>query len=85
MNSCYAPIWDRAELANPGHLAGTRACHRKPEIGCRWFFERIEAGNWVLSAVWGVFATIRVADHDQTVGQPEARALVKTVREWRRS
>jgi len=22
-----------------------RACHPKPEIGCRWFFERIEAGN----------------------------------------
>jgi hypothetical protein len=26
--------------------------------------------------------TIRLADDDQTVGQPAARALVKTVRDW---
>lgn len=44
-----------------------------------------QCAEFVLSAVWGIFVTIRLADDDQTVGQPAARALVKTVREWRRS
>jgi len=41
-----------------------------------------QCAEFVLSAVWGIFMTIRLADDDQTVGQPAARALVKTVRDW---
>ena len=41
-----------------------------------------QCAEFVLSAVWGIFVTIRLADDDQTVGQPAARALVKTVRDW---
>ena len=44
-----------------------------------------QCAEFVLSAVWGIFVTIRLADDDQTVGQPAARALVKAVREWRSS
>jgi TetR/AcrR family transcriptional repressor of nem operon len=42
-----------------------------------------QCAEFVLSAVWGIFVTIRLADDDQTVGQPAASALVKAVREWR--
>jgi TetR/AcrR family transcriptional repressor of nem operon len=41
-----------------------------------------QCAEFLLSAVWGIFVTIRLADDDQTVGQPAASALVKTVREW---
>jgi len=41
-----------------------------------------QCAEFVLSAVWGMFVTIRLAVDDQTVGQPAARALVKTVRDW---
>ena len=41
-----------------------------------------QCAEFVLSAVWGIFVTIRLADGDQTVGQPAADALVKTVRDW---
>jgi TetR/AcrR family transcriptional repressor of nem operon len=42
-----------------------------------------QCAEFLLSAVWGIFVTIRLADDDQTVGQPAASALVKAVREWR--
>ena len=42
-----------------------------------------ECAEFVLSAVWGMFVSIRLADDDQTVGEPAARAVVKAVREWR--
>jgi len=42
-----------------------------------------QSAEFLLSAVWGIFVTIRLADDDQTVGQPAAGALVKAVREWR--
>ncbi len=42
-----------------------------------------QCAEFVLSAVWGIFVSIRLADDDQTVGQPAASALVKAVREWR--
>ncbi len=41
-----------------------------------------QCAEFVLSTVWGILVTIRLADHDQTVGKPAARALVKTVRDW---
>ena len=44
-----------------------------------------QCAEFVLSAVWGIFVTIRLADDDQTVGQPAASALVKALREWRAS
>ena len=44
-----------------------------------------QCAEFLLSAVWGIFVTIRLADDDQTVGQPAASALVKAVREWRAS
>jgi TetR/AcrR family transcriptional repressor of nem operon len=44
-----------------------------------------QCAEFVLSAVWGIFVTIRLADDDQTVGRPAASALVKAVREWRAS
>jgi hypothetical protein len=44
-----------------------------------------QCAEYVLSAVWDIFVTIRFADDDQTVGQPAARALVKTVRDWSQS
>ena len=44
-----------------------------------------ECAEFVLSAVWGIFVSIRLADDDQTIGEPAARAVVKAVREWRAS
>jgi TetR/AcrR family transcriptional repressor of nem operon len=44
-----------------------------------------QCAEFLLSAVWGIFVTIRLADDDQTVGQPAASALVKAVRDWRAS
>tara|TARA_R110000850_G_scaffold11625_8_gene39810 strand:- start:420 stop:1040 length:621 start_codon:yes stop_codon:yes gene_type:complete len=44
-----------------------------------------QCAEFLLSAVWGIFVTIRLADNDQTVGQPAAQTLVKTVRDWRLS
>jgi hypothetical protein len=41
-----------------------------------------ECAEFLLSAVWGIFVTIRLADSDQAVGKPAAHALVKTVRDW---
>ena len=41
-----------------------------------------QCAEFLLSSVWGIFVTIRLADNDQTVGQPAAQALVKAVREW---
>ena len=42
-----------------------------------------QCAEFLLSAVWGIFVSIRLADDDQTVGQPAASVLVKAVREWR--
>ena len=42
-----------------------------------------QCAEFLLSAIWGIFVTIRLADDDQSVGQPAAKALVKTVRSWR--
>ena len=44
-----------------------------------------QCAEFLLSAVWGIFVSIRLADDDQTVGQPAASALVKAVHEWRAS
>jgi TetR/AcrR family transcriptional repressor of nem operon len=44
-----------------------------------------QCAEFVLSAVWGMFVTIRLSDDDQTVGQPAASALVKTLRDWSQS
>lgn len=43
------------------------------------------SADFVLSAVWGMFVTIRLADDNQTVANPAAQALVQTLREWRLS
>lgn len=41
--------------------------------------------EFVLNVVWGILMTLRLAGDDETVGQPAARALAKTVRERRAS
>ena len=44
-----------------------------------------QCAEFVLSIVWGILVTLRLAGDDETVGEPAARALVKVVREWRAS
>lgn len=41
-----------------------------------------QCAELVLNSVWGIFVTIRLAGSDPSVGQPAARALVKTMRDW---
>ncbi len=41
-----------------------------------------QCAEFVVSTIWGIFVTIRLADEDQKAGQPAARALIKTVRGW---
>ncbi len=43
-----------------------------------------QCAELVISAIWGIFITIRLADNDQIAGQPAAKALCKTLRDWAR-
>jgi TetR/AcrR family transcriptional repressor of nem operon len=44
-----------------------------------------QCADFVVSTMWGIFVTIRMADGDQTVGQPAAKALGNVLRDWSRS
>jgi TetR/AcrR family transcriptional repressor of nem operon len=54
----------------------------KSDHGLKSGLKLDECAEFLLSAMWGIFVTIRLADNDQAVGKPAARALVKTLREW---
>lgn len=44
-----------------------------------------QCADFVVTTMWGIFATIRMADGDQTVGQPAAKVLGNVLRNWLRS
>ena len=43
------------------------------------------AAEFLLSAVWGIFVTIRLAGDGQSVGRPAAHMVVETLRGWAKS
>lgn len=44
-----------------------------------------QCADFVVSTIWGIFVTIRMADGDQTAGQPAAKVLGNVLRDWSRS
>ena len=42
-----------------------------------------DCADFLITSLWGIFATIRLAGGDQTVGIPAAKVLNQTLRDWR--
>lgn len=43
-----------------------------------------QCAEFILSAIWGIFVTIRLSSTDPSVGRPAANALVQTIRQWQK-